>query len=303
MQTRRWLKLSLCLSIAWGASACGGSVPIAPSASAPQQSNQPAAAPQSQPTSGAGAASPAPNAPDAAQSESPVADGKVMAPEKPERPGLATQFGEDLQRSVTHTQFNRESPTEPFATATIWYNDAAGAQSMARSARQRTGDRAQTELFNGGLVVSLVDEHTEVLPGFTADSRLCAIGEANTRYAISIQNRSDFGFEVVASVDGLGVIDGRPAAYAQRGYILYAHQDMLIEGFRTGEQTIAAFRFGKVSQSYSVQMGRGDRNVGVIGVAFFHERGQRPTYTPGDTQLRQDANPFPGEYAPRPKGR
>jgi hypothetical protein len=305
MQMRHWFLLVLCWVVGWG---CGASAPIRPSSSAPMQSSYPAAAPQQ--SVGAAPAAEASDVSAPAPASAPVAkasgsaESQVLAqPKKEERPGLATQFGENLQRSVTHTHFYRESNTQPFTTTTIWYNDSTGAEALASRAQQRSGDRAEVELLQGGLVVGLVDENAQLLRGFVADGRPYAIGEANARYAIRINNRSDFTFEVVASVDGLSVIDGRPASFERRGYMLGPRQEIMIEGFRTSDDAIAAFRFGKVSQSYSVQMGRGDRNVGVVGVAFFQEKGQTPIYPSRDTQLRQDANPFPGQYAPRPPGR
>jgi hypothetical protein len=174
---------------------------------------------------------------------------------------------------------------------------------MARQAADRAGSRAEVELMNGGLVVAVTDEWFQVLPGFVADARPYAIGEANARYAIRVLNRSDFAFEVVASVDGLDVINGQPASLERRGYVVAPRDNLTIEGFRTSEAMIAAFRFGKVSESYSAQMGHGDRNVGVIGVAFFQARGTTPSYPSEDARLRQNANPFPGQYAPKPPGR
>jgi hypothetical protein len=221
---------------------------------------------------------------------------------KPERPGLATQFGEDRQSQVRHASFARATPTSPFVITTIWYNDTNGADAMARRASEHAYGRAEFELFNRGLVVRLLGDNGSVLNGLVADGKSCAIGEEGSRYVIGIQNRTDFNFEIVTSVDGLSVIDGKPAAFDRAGYILYAHQSIAIEGFRTSEQAVAAFRFGKVSQSYSVEMGHGDRNVGVIGVAFFHEAGKTPVYPSDDARLREQANPFPGEYAPRPSG-
>jgi hypothetical protein len=174
---------------------------------------------------------------------------------------------------------------------------------MARSAQQRAGDRAEVELFGGGLVVRVTDDQKNVLPGFIADGRPCAVGAEGSRYAIQIENRTDFSFEIVTSVDGLSVIDGRPASFESRGYVLRPRRDLWIEGFRTSDRNVAAFRFGKVSQAYSVQMGHGDSNVGVIGVAAFEEKGTQPTYAPDEVTRRQQANPFPGPYAPRPSGR
>jgi hypothetical protein len=220
-----------------------------------------------------------------------------------ERPGLATQFGEDLRRDAQLTSFERESMTSPFLTTTIWYNDAAGAEALAQQAASRSGNRAEANLLNSGVTVQVTDNWFEVLPGFMADGRTYAIGEAGARYAIRIINRTDFAFEVVTSVDGLDVISGSPASFERRGYVLAARDTMTIEGYRTSESSVAAFRFGKVGQSYSVQMGHGERSIGVIGVAFFQQRGQRPVYPNDDTRLRQDANPFPGQYAPRPPAR
>jgi hypothetical protein len=313
MQTYRWILLAAGLMLSVGVIGCAGAPPPQPAAAAStptsdtpnsaKQSDMAAEAPSPAPAVAVGADSVA--SPSAVRpAQAPVA-GQAIASEraKTERPGLATQFGEDLQRGMRQTRFERESMTTPLVTATIWYNDAAGARAMAQNASSRSGDRAEVELFNGGLVVGVTDEWFQVLPGFVADARPYAIGEANARYAIRIANRSDFSFEVVASVDGLNVIDGRPASPERRGYVLAARDTMTIEGFRTSESTLAAFRFGRVSESYSVQMGHGDRNVGVIGVAFFQEKGQSPAYPSEDTRLRRDADPFPGEYAPRPKGR
>ncbi|HMA91870.1 MAG TPA: hypothetical protein VKP30_04245 [Polyangiaceae bacterium] len=320
MQTHRRIALGIGLLLAGHFLGCAGAPPPRPAATHPASSDDSSrptkagAAEQSpqQVMATAGGEAPAPMAtpatakaaaaPGAPQSR--VADESIAQPTvRNERPGLATQFGEDLRRDVRHARFERESMTTPFATTTIWYNDASGAEALAAQASSRSGNRAEAELFNGGLVVGVTDEWFQVLRGFVADARTYAVGEANARYAIRIINRSDFAFEVVASVDGLDVIAGRPASFDRRGYVLAAHDTMMIEGFRTSDSSLAAFRFGKVSESYSAQMGHGERNVGVIGVAFFHERGKAPEYPTQDTRLRQDANPFPGEYAPRPPGR
>lgn len=275
---------------------------------APADASSSAAAEATQPATMAKGETPAvmanhaaPNA--SAAPTSRIAETSDQRPARNDRPGLATQFGEDLNRDVRHAVFQRESPNTPFLTTTIWYNDAAGARAFAQQASSRSGNRAEVELLNGGLLVQITDAWFQVLEGFIADGRPYAVGEANARYALRFVNRTDFAFEVIASVDGLDVISGRPASFERRGYILAAHDTMTIEGFRTSQSQVAAFRFGKVGESYSVQMGQGDKNVGVIGVALFHERGKTPVYHSEDTQLRKDANPFPGNtYAPRPEG-
>jgi hypothetical protein len=77
--------------------------------------------------------------------------------------------------------------------------------------------------------------------------------------------------EAVVSVDGLDAIDGRPADLSKRGYIVPAYGETIVDGWRTSLATVATFRFSSVSASYAGRKGR-DRNVGVIGVAFFREQ-------------------------------
>ena len=43
---------------------------------------------------------------------------------------------------------------------------------------------------------------------------------------------------MVASVDGLDVIDGKAAGHGKRGYILAAHSTLVIDGFRTSDETV-----------------------------------------------------------------
>lgn len=96
------------------------------------------------------------------------------------------------------------------------------------------------------------------------------------RYRIHVQNPTSQRMEVVVSVDGLDAVDGGEASLSKRGYVLAPFGDVTIEGWRTSLDSVAAFRFGSVHDSYAGRTGR-DRNVGVIGVAFFSER--QPEWT------------------------
>ncbi|HUL57646.1 MAG TPA: hypothetical protein VLU43_00135, partial [Anaeromyxobacteraceae bacterium] len=99
--------------------------------------------------------------------------------------------------------------------------------------------------------------------------------------------------EVVASVDGLDVVDGRPAALGKRGYLVDPWSEVTIDGFRTSEDAVAAFRFSSVPRSYAAL--RGDpRDVGVIGVAVFPERSPRwqPPPSPLPYRDRAEADRF-----------
>lgn len=268
------------LSIAWWVAllfilllGCGGAAPIrgSQSSAATPPAQSPAEAPRQQETAGA------------------------------ERPGLGTAFGETRRSRSKAAQFVRDS-SEPLAVASLWYNDPEGARAMAGHAGYRQEDRPAVSVLDGMVTMLLEDERGGVLPGFLADGRLYVIGQEGQRYLMRIRNHTGYRFEVVASVDGLDVIDGRPASFSKRGYILHPNGTLTIEGFRTGADTVAAFRFSSVRGSYANQSGKGDQNVGVIGAAFFNEQGVTPAWTPAETDRRKDANPFPGGNYAQPPG-
>lgn len=111
-------------------------------------------------------------------------------------------------------------------------------------------------------------------------------GEAGGRYAIVVRNDTAARVEVVASVDGLDVMSGRPASLRKRGYALGPGETYAIEGFRVSADEVVAFRFSSVAQSYAAQSGGPTRNVGVIGVAAFTEK--HP-----EAERRLQADPYP----------
>jgi hypothetical protein len=119
---------------------------------------------------------------------------------------------------------------------------------------------------------------------------------------IQIENHSNNRFEAVATVDGLDVVDGKDGSLAKRGYLINPWATLQIDGFRRSQSAVAAFRFGAVKDSYAARKGN-DRNVGVIGVAFFHERGTSLPWTERELERRDSANPFPAGFASPPPGR
>ena len=153
---------------------------------------------------------------------------------------------------------------------------------------------------DGSLSVALVDEAGRTLPGLEASGRALIVGEDGARYRILIRNATSARFEVVASVDGLDVIDGKPADPNRRGYLVDPHDVLVIDGFRTSDANVAAFRFGRVADSYAAQTS-GDRNVGVVGLAIFAERGA--VWSRSELGRRDTADPFPsrGYSVPPPR--
>jgi hypothetical protein len=212
------------------------------------------------------------------------------------RPGLATEWGETRRSVMSYAPFVRASAT-PTDVATIHYNDArlATMQALAHSARSVRWAGA----YRDGIRVSLRDEYGSPLAGYHTGDTVYVLGTSGQRYTILIENDTPARFEAVVSVDGLDVINGRPAATGSRGYLLPPHGHIEIEGFRQSHDTVASFRFGSVGDSYAAQTGDA-RNVGVIGVAVFAERGMVLDLERNEVELRRRANPFPGGFAPPP---
>jgi hypothetical protein len=129
----------------------------------------------------------------------------------------------------------------------------------------------------GGYSVELVDEGGRVLPTFEHRGRSYVLGHLGQRYLLRVNNGSGRRIEVVASVDGRDVVDGSPAAWGKRGYVVDPYGSVSIDGFRLSQEAVAAFRFSSVSRSYAARKGDA-RDVGVIGVAVFPERA--PVYVP-----------------------
>jgi hypothetical protein len=215
----------------------------------------------------------------------------------PERPGLGTTFGEQVYAPISFAPFTRAS-SSPWAEVALHYNDADGVNAHA----QYLGATPQPlEIYagDGSLAVALVDDNGRTLPGVQAGGRTLIMGEDGERYRIIVRNATTARFEIVASVDGLDVIDGKPADPNRRGYIVDPHDTLVIDGFRTSDANVAAFRFGRVADSYAANTS-GDRNVGIVGLAIFAERGA--VWSRAELQERDTANPFPSRgYAMPPR--
>jgi hypothetical protein len=117
------------------------------------------------------------------------------------------------------------------------------------------------------VTIELRDQSGRMLPGLIVGDRWFVVGEEGRRYSIVVRNRSDFRLEIVLSVDGLDVIDGRPASFRKRGYIVNPNRKLVVEGFRQSTEAVA-FRFGPARESYAAEKYHNTRNVGVIGIAY-----------------------------------
>jgi len=108
-------------------------------------------------------------------------------------------------------------------------------------------------------------------------------GRNGSKFELRITNNTHRQVEVVASVDGLSVINGEESGVKSEGYIIPANQNIVIPGWKLPDNKAAEFVFENTRDSYSSQLNKGTTNVGVIGVMIFEEHQPAFTtlYTPG----------------------
>lgn len=236
-----------------------------------------------------------------AEAESAPSSGSHWSAPEPkprERPGLGTEWGETRESHVREVGFVRAEPDRPFAVAELHYDDRAGVEALASwhggGGYSRFRD---VPAANGAITISLRNGWGEAYDAVHAGDRTYVVGQQGERYSIVLTNHTSRRYEAVATVDGLDVINGRPGGLSNRGYLLMPSATLEIDGFRQSDDSVAAFRFAKVKDSYAAQTA-GARNVGVIGVAFFAERGD--DWSADELRTRDTASPFPRDprYAP-----
>jgi len=239
-----------------------------------------------------------PSSPQAATS--PYAPGRAKAEaEKPrlkaaeERPGLATGFGESTHSVWNRQSFVRATSSKPAGTGVTYYNDKEGIDAM-------TGYRSKVDPVRtaaGEMVEWGIKGGFGYLPTYESGPygrrREFVVGSRDSNYSIVLKNRCKSRLEVVLSVDGLDVIDGKTASFSKRGYVIAPDETLEVKGWRTSPETVARFKFSTVGGSYA-NLAHGDhRNVGVIGLAVFTEKGVDPwTWMPREVNSRLEADPF-----------
>lgn len=289
--------------------------PPPPAAASPGYATPPAA-PSYEPEAAA-APSPAPSSRDSSAAESlegrgwgsgPLARKAVPRGDRPrawreERPGLATHWGESRYSPTRQVDFQRADFGRPAALIELHYNDRDGALDMLP--RGHWG-RSAVDALGGAVEISMVDASGQPFSALRQGERVIAMGDPGERYSLLVHNRTGERFEVVATVDGLDVLDGEDGSLDKRGYLVGAYSSVMIDGFRRSDAEVAAFRLGDVARSYAASKGKA-RNVGVIGIALFDEQ-RPPAYRPhtperwpsDEASRRRNADPFPGRYAAPP---
>lgn len=198
---------------------------------------------------------------------------------------LGTVWGDEIRSSVTHVQATRKSP-EPIATTSIRYAD-----------KQFSGKKLNSlSLIGGKISMSIRHDNGKSYPLFRQDGGYYLPAKHNQHYALHYQNHTPNHYEIVASIDGLDVLDGTSASVHHVGYVLDPHSTLTIHGFRKDGDTVASFRFGKPDESYANHNTQGDiSNVGVIGTAVYELSvpDQDRQYAPPPTPQPNKPNAFP----------
>ena len=204
---------------------------------------------------------------------------------------LCTQWGEGIGSSVTTVDLRRVSNT-PLDIAQISY---AASRQSGRSINEAM-------IANGRVGVSILNDANGKWPLTQNGSHISLKGKKGARYQLHYRNYSGKTYEIVATVDGLDVINGSAGSLSNSGYVLKPNGTLVIEGFRKNNDEVAAFRFSAIDDAYAANTSAGSvKNTGVIGTAVFELNA--PQVSP---PRRPDNHPqaFPADdngYAPPPR--
>ena len=168
-----------------------------------------------------------------------------------------------------------------------------------RSQGQIITDLVWTEMHRAGFHPDDPKERNQMLVEIrTKDGKLLPIVNHNgerfcaalkdAEYSIRLVNDSSHRRLAVISVDGINAVNGKDAGYDGPGWVLDPWQSANILGWYRNSEEVAAFKFGAVGGSYAAQTGRGESNVGIIGVAVFEELVRLVTLTTTPYWVRHD---------------
>ncbi len=198
---------------------------------------------------------------------------------------LGTQWGDDVNSRVTTVDLRRTS-SNPIEQMQVYYADKNYSSRSLNS----------MSLVAGKVDFSMTTDNGK-LSLYRDSGNYYVRGQAGQAYRLIYQNNSANTYEIVASVDGLNVIDGSAASRQGAGYVLSPNQRLVIEGFRKDQNSVASFIFSKPENAYAANTSAGSiGNTGVIGSVIYE------LYDPSLTKpLQPRAFPADNGYAKPPK--
>ncbi len=197
---------------------------------------------------------------------------------------LGTKWGDEISSSVKPVNLKRLSST-PIAESQIRY---AGKDFSGRSINS-------ISLAAGKVSFSVKDERGRNLALYRDGQQYFLSANDGQSYVLHYTNNSPQTFEVVASVDGLDVLNGQRASRYNSGYVLWPYSHLDIEGFRKSNSAVASFTFSKPKDSYAAHSTSGSiNNTGVIGTVIYELNAPRDQVKP-TSQYAPPPNAFPAD--------
>ena len=204
---------------------------------------------------------------------------------------LGTQWGDDVDSVVTTVDLSRVSD-EPIAQMQVSYAD-----------KNYKGRAVNSMSLLAGKVDFSAATDNGKLPLYRDGSNYYLQGKAGQAYRLVYHNNSANTYEIVASVDGLNVVDGSTASRYDGGYVLRPNDELVIEGFRKSDSAVASFIFSKPSSAYAANTDSGSiENTGIIGTVIYELYDPaKPKYKPQPKSKQPQAYPADNDYAQPPK--
>ena len=202
--------------------------------------------------------------------------------------GIGTKWGDGIESHVREVKLARLNDT-PIDVAVIHYSN-----------KEFMNGKAVQELkLNGDVGMLIIDDKNNKWSFFKRDDEINVFGEVGKNYQLYYINYSRNTYEVVATVDGLDVINGKAGSLKNNGYILRPFRTLAIKGFRKNDSEVAAFTFSQASKAYANHTDEGSaNNIGVIGTAIFlletsyeHKELSNPNAFPADSHDSKYAKP------------
>lgn len=190
---------------------------------------------------------------------------------------LGTKWGDDVDSQVTTVDLRRVNE-EPIEQMQISYAD-----------KNYQGRALNSRSLVAGKIDFSVATDTGALPLYRDAGNYYLQGKSGEAYRLVYRNNSANTYEIVASVDGLNVLNGNTASRYDDGYVLSPNDELVIEGFRKSQDAVASFIFSKPDNAYAANTDSGSiQNTGVIGTVIYElydptkPRSSQPQAFPAD---------------------
>ncbi len=172
---------------------------------------------------------------------------------------LGTKWGDEVESRVTSVDLRRTTNKPIDSTQLLYAN------------KNYYGRQVKSISLVAGKVSFSVDTDRAKLPMYRDAGNYYLKGKSGQPYRLVYRNNSNNTYEIVASVDGIDVINGRPASQYGEGYVLSPRDTLVIEGFRKSNNTVASFIFSKPQDAYAANTMKAKlaNNTGIIGTVVY----------------------------------